>query len=187
MVFEYIQERFRTAYKYFACPQSISSRGRQRGGKQAGRKPGAGAGAGAKKAGEEEEEDAGKDGRRRVNEVEGEGGEEEEEEEEQEEGPGRPGRKTGGLLEGRLQDLGLSDGESPDGKRVTLAANGLLDSDSEEEEEEEEGEGGNDDDDDEEEMEEEEENRVSQKNRLVLPEDLHYIFDRMIFTGGKVI
>uniref|UniRef100_A0A8C5BKX5 CCHC-type domain-containing protein n=1 Tax=Gadus morhua TaxID=8049 RepID=A0A8C5BKX5_GADMO len=141
MVFEYIQERFRTAYKYFACPQSLSTRGRQRGGKQAGRRPGTG---GAQKPREEE---AGKDGQRRMNE--------------------------GDLLEGRLQDLGLSDGESPDKKRLSLAANGVLDSDSEEEE------------DDEEEMEEEEENRVSQKNRLVLPEDLHYIFDRMIFTGGK--
>uniref|UniRef100_A0A8C5B3D0 Terminal uridylyltransferase 4 n=1 Tax=Gadus morhua TaxID=8049 RepID=A0A8C5B3D0_GADMO len=139
MVFEYIQERFRTAYKYFACPQSLSTRGRQRGGKQAGRRPGTG---GAQKPREEE---AGKDGQ----------------------------RKKGDLLEGRLQDLGLSDGESPDKKRLSLAANGVLDSDSEEEE------------DDEEEMEEEEENRVSQKNRLVLPEDLHYIFDRMIFTGGK--
>ena len=87
-------------------------------------------------------------------------------------------------MEGRLQDLGLSDGESPDEKRLPLAANGLLDSDSEEEEEEEEEEEAEEDD---EEMEEEEENRVSQKNRLVLPEDLHYIFDRMIFTGGKVI
>ncbi|XP_056459734.1 terminal uridylyltransferase 4 isoform X2 [Gadus chalcogrammus] len=162
MVFEYIQERFRTAYKYFACPQSLSTRGRQRGGKQAGRRPGAG---GAQKPREEE---AGKDGQRRMNEVEG--------EEEEEEGAGGSGRKKGDLLEGRLQDLGLSDGESPDKKRLSLAANGVLDSDSEEEEEEE---------DDEEEMEEEEENRVSQKNRLVLPEDLHYIFDRMIFTGGK--
>jgi hypothetical protein len=160
MVFEYIQERFRTAYKYFACPQSLSTRGRQRGGKQAGRRPGTG---GAQKPREEE---AGKDGQRRMNEVEG---------EEEEEGAGGSGRKKGDLLEGRLQDLGLSDGESPDKKRLSLAANGVLDSDSEEEE------------DDEEEMEEEEENRVSQKNRLVLPEDLHYIFDRMIFTGGKVI
>uniref|UniRef100_A0A8C5CSS1 CCHC-type domain-containing protein n=1 Tax=Gadus morhua TaxID=8049 RepID=A0A8C5CSS1_GADMO len=158
MVFEYIQERFRTAYKYFACPQSLSTRGRQRGGKQAGRRPGTG---GAQKPREEE---AGKDGQRRMNEVEG---------EEEEEGAGGSGRKKGDLLEGRLQDLGLSDGESPDKKRLSLAANGVLDSDSEEEE------------DDEEEMEEEEENRVSQKNRLVLPEDLHYIFDRMIFTGGK--
>ena len=58
MVFEYIQERFRTAYKYFACPQSLNSRGHQRGSKRAGRKPGAGV---EKKPGEE---DDGKDGRR---------------------------------------------------------------------------------------------------------------------------
>uniref|UniRef100_A0A667YU41 RNA uridylyltransferase n=1 Tax=Myripristis murdjan TaxID=586833 RepID=A0A667YU41_9TELE len=31
MVFEYIQERFRTAYKYFACPQFRGTGGRQRG------------------------------------------------------------------------------------------------------------------------------------------------------------
>ena len=104
----------------------------------------------------------------------------EEEEEMEEGGPGGSRRRKGESLDGRLQDMALSDGESPDEKRPTLAANGLLDSDSEEEEEEEE-------DDEEEEVEEEEENSVSQKNRLVLPEDLHYIFNRMIFTGGKVI
>ncbi|CAL8255321.1 unnamed protein product [Merluccius merluccius] len=165
MVFEYIQERFRTAYKYFACPQSLNSRGHQRGSKRTGRKPGAGV---EKKQGEE---DDGKDGRRLLNEDEG-------EEEEEEGGPGGSRRRKGESLDGRLQDMALSDGDSPDEKRPTLAANGLLDSDSEEEEEEEE-------EDDEEEVEEEEENSVSQKNRLVLPEDLHYIFNRMIFTGGK--
>ncbi|KAJ3599754.1 hypothetical protein NHX12_033710 [Muraenolepis orangiensis] len=111
MVFEYIQERFRSAYKYFACPQSLSSRGRQKGGKPgAGRMPGTGAQKKKQKSGGEEES-----GSR---------------------------RRKGESLEGRLKDMELSDGESPRQKRHTVDANGLLD-------------------------------------------NLHYTFDRMIFTGGK--
>ncbi|KAG7257853.1 hypothetical protein CRUP_007426 [Coryphaenoides rupestris] len=172
MVFEYIQERFRTAYKYFACPQSLASRGQQRGAKRPGRKAAAaGLAAVVEKKKNAGEKDAGKTGRRRAK-------EQEQEEEEVDGGKGGGSDGTGGtgvLLEGRLQDMGLDDGD----KRRTLAANGLLASDSEEEEEEEEG--GDDDD----EEEEEEETSMLQKNRLVLPEDLHYVFDRMIFTGGK--
>lgn len=39
----------------------------------------------------------------------------------------------------------------------------------------------------EEEEEEEEESSVSDTDGPVPSEDLHYVFDKMIFTGGKVI
>uniref|UniRef100_A0A8C7T0Q9 RNA uridylyltransferase n=1 Tax=Oncorhynchus mykiss TaxID=8022 RepID=A0A8C7T0Q9_ONCMY len=132
MVFEYIQERFRTAYKYFACPQSKDR-----------------------------------------NTVDSETGQKEDGESDEEERAERTQEKEERALNGGLMDLVLSGGgTSTDGAvaepGTTLEPssasthNGLLDRD------------------------EEEENHVSEKQGHIAPEDLHYIFDRMIFTGGKV-
>lgn len=64
-------------------------------------------------------------------------------------------------LDASLMDMVLSEENEP-----SFSPNGLLDSDKKGEKEEEEG-------------------RVSDKD--VTSEDLHYVFDKMIFTGGKVI
>uniref|UniRef100_A0A8C7I033 RNA uridylyltransferase n=1 Tax=Oncorhynchus kisutch TaxID=8019 RepID=A0A8C7I033_ONCKI len=156
MVFEYIQERFRTAYKYFACPQSKDRNTveQQRGKnitKHGGMK-------------QEEGERKGEDGSEKSQKEDGESDEEERAERTQE--------KEERALNGGLMDLVLSGGgTSTDGAvaepGTTLEPssasthNGLLDRD------------------------EEEENHVSEKQGHIAPEDLHYIFDRMIFTGGK--
>uniref|UniRef100_A0A8C7GQD1 RNA uridylyltransferase n=1 Tax=Oncorhynchus kisutch TaxID=8019 RepID=A0A8C7GQD1_ONCKI len=137
MVFEYVQERFRTAYKYFACPQS---KDRDTGGRQRGKK--------TCKHGDMKPEEGG--------------------------GKGEEVR----ALNAGLMDLVLSEGDSStDGTGAEPGAtleyssaspspqNGLLDSD-------EEG--------------EEEVKPVFKMQGHIAPEDLHYIFDRMIFTGGKV-
>uniref|UniRef100_A0A8C8EP27 RNA uridylyltransferase n=1 Tax=Oncorhynchus tshawytscha TaxID=74940 RepID=A0A8C8EP27_ONCTS len=131
MVFEYIQERFRTAYKYFACPQSKDR-----------------------------------------NTVEQQRGQKEDGVSDEEERAERTQEKEERALNGGLMDLVLGGGgTSTDGAvaepGTTLEPssasthNGLLDRD------------------------EEEENHVSEKQGHIAPEDLHYIFDRMIFTGGK--
>uniref|UniRef100_A0A8C9XV93 RNA uridylyltransferase n=1 Tax=Sander lucioperca TaxID=283035 RepID=A0A8C9XV93_SANLU len=144
MVFEYIQERFRTAYKYFACPQRRGTGGRQRGKKAQKQR------AKLKKVDKKEEDDG--------------------------KGEGSPSDQRG------LMDMVLNEGNKP-----SFSPNGLLDSDKEGEEEEEEEDDDDDDDDDEEEEEEEEEEEssVSDKDGPVASEDLHYVFDKMIFTGGK--
>ncbi|XP_054911040.1 terminal uridylyltransferase 4 isoform X2 [Poeciliopsis prolifica] len=111
MVFEYIQERFRSAYKYFACPQRRGAK--KTGGDEAGREDN------ERPEGSRREDDSGDD-------------------------------EDGSDLEKSLDDLVLSDGSKP-----SPSSKGLLDSE-EEEEEEEEG-----------------------------AADLHYVFDKMIFTGGK--
>ncbi|CDQ60847.1 unnamed protein product, partial [Oncorhynchus mykiss] len=149
MVFEYIQERFRTAYKYFACPQS---KDRNTVEQQRGKNT-------TKHGGMKQEE-----GERKGQKEDGESDEEERAERTQE--------KEERALNGGLMDLVLSGGgTSTDGAvaepGTTLEPssasthNGLLDRD------------------------EEEENHVSEKQGHIAPEDLHYIFDRMIFTGGK--
>lgn len=117
MVFEYIQERFRSAYKYFACPQRRGAK--KTGGDEVGRRP-EGQEDNEKPEGSQREDDSGDD-------------------------------EDGSDLEKSLDDLVLNDGSKP-----SSSAKGLLDSE-EEEEEEEQG-----------------------------PADLHYVFDKMIFTGGKV-
>lgn len=175
MVFEYVQERFRTAYKYFACPQSKDrntvehQRGKdttkhggmkqeedgRKGGEEGSEKSGGGQGDGNEGKSQSSETGPKEDGES----DEGERAERAQEEEER-------------ALNGGLMDLVLSGGTSTDGAGAepgtTLEPssasthNGLLDRD------------------------EEEENHVSEKQGHIAPEDLHYIFDRMIFTGGKV-
>uniref|UniRef100_A0A8C7GN49 Terminal uridylyltransferase 4 n=1 Tax=Oncorhynchus kisutch TaxID=8019 RepID=A0A8C7GN49_ONCKI len=150
MVFEYVQERFRTAYKYFACPQS---KDRDTGGRQRGKK--------TCKHGDMKPEEGG-----------GKGEEVEDDEFESDEEVGAERALNAGLM-----DLVLSEGDSStDGTGAEPGAtleyssaspspqNGLLDSD-------EEG--------------EEEVKPVFKMQGHIAPEDLHYIFDRMIFTGGK--
>ena len=64
-------------------------------------------------------------------------------------------------------ELVLSEGDSPSERHVSppLSPNGLLDSDDEGVEKEE---------------------NVLSEGGPISPQDLHYIFDRMLFTGGKV-
>ncbi|XP_028259272.1 terminal uridylyltransferase 4 [Parambassis ranga] len=148
MVFEYIQERFRSAYKYFACPQKRGAGGHRR-----------------KK--EEKEEAASMDneedeGEKSQSAQRGRQGSEEEEEEEEADSDAEDGsvptRKTDEkTLDSSLKDMVLSEENTP-----SLSPNGLLDSEEEEEEEEEE-----------------------EKEKCVPSADLHYVFDKMIFTGGK--
>uniref|UniRef100_W5MGP3 RNA uridylyltransferase n=1 Tax=Lepisosteus oculatus TaxID=7918 RepID=W5MGP3_LEPOC len=118
MVFEYILERFRTAYKYFACPQSRddTTKGQERGGRW--EKPRA--------KGTSRQPQAGTRSK-----------------------GGTPDNKEGKGTEPRLREISLNGS----------AENGLLESD--EEERDDKGETPN------------------------VPEDLYYVFDRIIFTGGK--
>ncbi|MBN3302251.1 TUT4 uridylyltransferase, partial [Amia calva] len=103
MVFEYILERFRTAYKYFACPQSKEGtlRGRQRGNCRGrhGRKKGRRVGDGAQDGKE------GRDAEQRLEEDE----EEEEDDDDSEEEEDRLSDE--GVLAEGFTDLVLSDGE----------------------------------------------------------------------------
>lgn len=143
MVFEYIQERFRTAYKYFACPQRRHGGGARRG------------------------HQLGKHGTK-VEELDGEtpvrNMEDDlscglkgltEDESDKEDGGSHPstmmGEKT---LDTSLMDMVLSDESKP-----SPSPNGLLDSEEE----------------------------MGSVTRQDVPSDhLHYVFDKMIFTGGKV-
>lgn len=183
MVFEYIQERFRTAYKYFACPQGKvqGTGGCQKGNKTGKQDP--------KQEGEDRKEVqsafGGIDGKDQSSET----NEDDEGESEEEDNPDPSLEMEARKLTRSLMDLALNKGDgSTEGAAADHGAqeahivlgisppsacpstqNGLLDSDREGE-----GEG------------EEEDNKcVLEKQRSVAPEDLHYIFDRMIFTGGK--
>uniref|UniRef100_A0AAQ5XPX0 Terminal uridylyl transferase 4 n=1 Tax=Amphiprion ocellaris TaxID=80972 RepID=A0AAQ5XPX0_AMPOC len=147
MVFEYIQERFRTAYKYFACPQKRGSGGHQRN-KKAG-------GHGTKSERVQKKETA------FVN----------KEEDDGKGGSDLSRKREEKTLDATLMDMVLSEGNKP-----SFSPNGLLDSDKEGEEEEEE---------EEEEEHEDEETSVSEKDVPVTSDDLHYVFDKLIFTGGK--
>ncbi|KAK6313835.1 hypothetical protein J4Q44_G00152940 [Coregonus suidteri] len=172
MVFEYVQERFRTTYKYFACPQS---KDRDTGGRQRGKKtckhgdmkPEKG----DRKGGEEvaEKSGGGESNGKEGNSQSSETGQKEDDEAESDEED-----RAERALNAGLMDLVLSEGDSStDGAGAEPGAtlehssaspspqNGLLDSD------------------------EEEDKHVSEKQGHISPEDLHYIFDRMIFTGGK--
>ncbi|XP_008336747.1 terminal uridylyltransferase 4 isoform X3 [Cynoglossus semilaevis] len=160
MVFEYIQERFRTAYKYFACPQRRGSGGHLRG-RKASRQSAIAEWAEKKEASfVDTEDDEGSSekvqrGQQCLK-------EDEEFDSEDEDGPDPSRKKDERTLGRSLQDMEISDGNKP-----SLSPNGLLDSDNEEDEED------------------EEENYVSEKDRIISPEELHYVFDKMIFTGGK--
>lgn len=150
MVFEYIQERFRTAYKYFACPQRRHGGGALRG-HQLGKKVERGA--------KVEEVD----GETRVRNVEDEVKDAlscrvtglTQEEGEDEDGASHRSTRTGEkTLDTGLMDMVLR-GESP----PPPSPNGLLDSEEE----------------------------TGSATRQDVPSDrLHYVFDKMIFTGGKV-
>lgn len=143
MVFEYIQERFRMAYKYFACPQS-------RNGANARLRKKSRRHVSVERSGEED----------------GDSSDDEEERDIEEEESLRAG-----FTELLLGDGGIDAGCEAISRELAATVspsvlNGLLmDSDEEEEDKDQE-------------MEE-------QDN--IAPEDMHYIFDRMIFTGGKVI
>lgn len=168
MVFEYIQERFRTAYKYFACPQRKGTGGRQRS-KKAGKQ-------GAKldeverkeAACADKEEDDGKGEKSRSGH---ERSKDDKEPESDDEDGSDPSREKDEKMLVSLMDLVLGDGNKPTERPAitSLSPNGLLDSDKEGEDED------------------EEENIFSDKEGIVTSEDLHYLFDKMIFTGGKVM
>ncbi|XP_042369285.1 terminal uridylyltransferase 4 [Plectropomus leopardus] len=163
MVFEYIQERFRTAYKYFACPQRRGTGRCQRSKKAA--KQG--------ETVEKKEEDEGIDDKSAQR---GHQGLKEDEEADSDDEDGSdPSRKKGEkTLDASLMDMVLNEGN-----KTPFSPNGLLDSDKEGEEEEE------DEEEEKEEEEEEEDSGASDKDGPVTSEDLHYVFDKMIFTGGK--
>ncbi|XP_069009017.1 terminal uridylyltransferase 4 [Embiotoca jacksoni] len=164
MVFEYIQERFRSAYKYFACPQKRGAGGRQRNKKAAGQAATLEE-AEKKEAACVDEED--EDKKSLSAQKEQRPSKEDEEPDSDDEGGSNPSRKRDEKsLDASLTDMALSEGSKP-----SFSPNGLPDSDKDGEEDEEE--------------EEEEEGSVSLKDGPVASDDLHYVFDRMIFTGGK--
>lgn len=163
MVFEYIQERFRTAYKYFACPQKKGTGGHQT------KKKARAQGVKLEEAGKKEPSSTNKD----ENNIKAEksqsvqrghqGSKEDEEPDSDDEDGSDPSKERNeSTLDTRLMDMLLSEGNTP-----SFSPNGLLDSDKEEEEEE-------------------EDNGVSDDDGPVAPDDLHYVFDKMIFTCGKV-
>uniref|UniRef100_A0A8C1UMT5 Terminal uridylyl transferase 4 n=1 Tax=Cyprinus carpio TaxID=7962 RepID=A0A8C1UMT5_CYPCA len=153
MVFEYIQERFRTAYKYFACPQSRNGANASRGLLR--KKPRRSRTArprslDRKKSGEEDADSSDDEDERDMEEEES---------------------LRAGFTELLLSDAGMdsrseSVSQEPSAAESPSALNGLL-MDSEEEEEE-------------------DKDQEMEKQDSIAPEDMHYIFDRMIFTGGKV-
>ncbi|KAL2089929.1 hypothetical protein ACEWY4_014617 [Coilia grayii] len=188
MVFEYIQERFRSAYRYFACPQSRHrDPGDRRGArKRSKRRPdpereNSEEGGESKRGkstearrrrtttGESEPDDSLEGGGCRREEDEDDDDEDEDVYEEDDEEEGLSVRLADLLLskrEKKVVNVNMKRGgrEPPSGQSSPSPQNGLLDSEEEEEEE------------DEEEEEEQEE---------IAPEDLQYVFDKMIFTGGK--
>ncbi|XP_062870941.1 terminal uridylyltransferase 4 isoform X2 [Trichomycterus rosablanca] len=148
MVFEYIQERFRTAYRYFACPQSVNRRPADRDAPRPRRRRAARTSGGETREGEENSTDEEED--------------EDEPDEDLEVGDEEClGRGLARLLVEEDDDNGARRSSS-----LSLSPqNGLL-LDSEDDERDDGG-------------------RKGPKRDSIAPEDLHYIFDRMIFTGGK--
>ncbi|XP_056270531.1 terminal uridylyltransferase 4 [Pseudoliparis swirei] len=151
MVFEYIQERLRAAYKYFACPQRRSTGGRQRA-KKADKRGG--------KLEELEREDD-DDGKSQCSQKEQQGFKEEGQPESDDQDGSKSSRKAKEkTLDASLKEMVLNEGNKP-----SFSLNGLQDSDEEEEEVE--------------------ESSILDKEGPVTSDDLHYVFDKMIFTGGK--
>uniref|UniRef100_A0A673N5G7 Terminal uridylyl transferase 4 n=1 Tax=Sinocyclocheilus rhinocerous TaxID=307959 RepID=A0A673N5G7_9TELE len=145
MVFEYIQERFRTAYKYFACPQSRNGANASR--SLLRKKPRRSHM--AEKSGEEDADSSDDEDERDMEEEES---------------------LRAGFTELLVSDAGMdtrseSVSQEPSTAESASALNGLL-MDSEEDEEE-------------------DKDREMERQNSIAPEDMHYIFDRMIFTGGK--
>ncbi|XP_017342735.1 terminal uridylyltransferase 4 isoform X4 [Ictalurus punctatus] len=154
MVFEYIQERFRTAYRYFACPQSRNGHPPERDALRPRVTRPARTCAVETKRGEEEE-----DG---VNSTDDDDADEEEEDED--EAGDEEQRVSRGLARLLVEDED-EDGIRHPSSPTPSSHNGLFpDSDNEEQDE-----GG----------------RKAPERESIAPEDLHYMFDRMIFTGGK--
>lgn len=165
MVFEYIQERFRSAYKYFACPQRRGAVGYQKGKKSVkqGVKFEGAEKTEAASANKNEEDGKGERGQSASTSQQG-LKEDKEADSEDEDGSGLSREQDEKTLDASLMDMVLSEGNKP-----SLSPNGLLDSDKEgEEEEEEKG-----------------KSSVLDKDGPIASEDLHYVFDKMIFTGGK--
>ncbi|XP_040896194.1 terminal uridylyltransferase 4 [Toxotes jaculatrix] len=163
MVFEYIQERFRTAYRYFACPQRKGSGGHQRS-KKAGKQGAKLEGVENKEADSVSKEDNDGKGEKSPSTQRAHQGlkEDEEPDSDDEDGSDPSRKKDERTLDASLMDMVINEGNKP-----SFSPNGLLDSDKE---------GG---------VEDEEENSVSEKAGPFTSEDLHYVFDKMIFTGGK--
>lgn len=153
MVFEYIQERFRTAYKYFACPQSRNGANASRSLLRKKTRHSCTARSCSldrKKSGEEDADSSDDEDERDMEEEES---------------------LRAGFTELLVSDAGMdtrfeSVSQKPSTAESPSALNGLL-MDSEEEEEE------------------EDKDQEMEKQDSIAPEDMHYIFDRMIFTGGK--
>ncbi|XP_060749380.1 terminal uridylyltransferase 4 isoform X1 [Tachysurus vachellii] len=153
MVFEYIQERFRTAYRYFARPQSRNRHAPERDAPRPAAAQPTGSRSVKTKRGENE------DG---ANSTDDEDEEEEDDDEEDDEAGDEEQHVSTGLARLLVDD---EDGVRQSSSPTPSPHNGLFpDSD-------------------------EEERYEGRRNVLVqddiAPEDLHYTFDRMIFTGGK--
>ncbi|MFT7796556.1 terminal uridylyltransferase 4 [Arapaima gigas] len=165
MVFEYIQERFRTAYRYFACPQSKNrfakgnhqhKSGKQIKGGRSGRTE-----TPAKVGGLARERSDCRETDRRPQRL-ADGEDDSEDEDEDDEDASEDDDGPDGTLSADLADLLLSEGEeSPVSQawpeeQASPPENGLPESKEE-----------------------------TVKEVEVLPYELHYTFDRMTFTGGK--
>nr|XP_057929506.1 terminal uridylyltransferase 4 [Doryrhamphus excisus] len=154
MVFEYIQERFRTAYKYFACPQRKSTPEQQK--SKVPTKQGS-------KLYPVDKKEASCLKKMKKNVMKRDGasrtafpGSKDDDHDDQ------SIKNDDKTLDGSLMDLVLSEGDKPSQQSIpSLSANGVLDTD------------------------EEEESNNSERDGTVSSEDLHYVFDKMIFTGGK--
>uniref|UniRef100_A0A673MWZ2 RNA uridylyltransferase n=1 Tax=Sinocyclocheilus rhinocerous TaxID=307959 RepID=A0A673MWZ2_9TELE len=160
MVFEYIQERFRTAYKYFACPQSRNGANASR--SLLRKKPRRSHMARSRSLDRKNRAEAEKSGEEDADSSDDEDERDMEEEE----------SLRAGFTELLVSDAGMdtrseSVSQEPSTAESASALNGLL-MDSEEDEEE-------------------DKDREMERQNSIAPEDMHYIFDRMIFTGGKVI
>lgn len=155
MVFEYIQERLRTAYRYFARPQSRNGHAPERDAPRPSATRHTGARSVETKRGDDE------DGANSTDDD-----EDEEEDDDDEEEAGDEERHVSTGLARLLVEDEDEDGVHHSSSPTPSPRNGLF-PDSDEEERDEGG------------------RKVLERDDIA-PEDLHYIFDRMIFTGGKV-
>ncbi|XP_022519969.2 terminal uridylyltransferase 4 isoform X2 [Astyanax mexicanus] len=173
MVFEYIQERFRMAYRYFACPQSRNGI-RARRAKHRSKAARAGPSDPAHiqtprdsrgQANRAQERDGDSSGEEEEENEEEDNDDEDDEEEEEEDL--ETGDEEQCVSRGLTRLLVTESGKRDTSHQTSSPSpqNGLL-LDSEDEEQE-------------------EERRKVPEQSSIAPEDLHYIFDRMIFTGGK--
>ncbi|XP_051929272.1 terminal uridylyltransferase 4 isoform X1 [Hippocampus zosterae] len=165
MVFEYIQERFRTAYKYFACPQK-KGRMEQKskmGGKQESTLSQVEKKGHASVCANKIETNLSKLTDENIQMTFQQSKDDDEILSDNKARSDLSTEEDERLLDGSLMAMALSE-ESKASKHSSLPINGLL-------HEELKG--------------EEEENCFSEKEGVATSEELHYIFDKMIFTGGK--